>query len=336
MRKSVYVYSIVGLFILSLLIFFSKSCKSSSVINNNMTNEYYYKISPDFCEDSAYYYIEKQLSFGPRIPATKQHSECGDWLSNKLSEFGATVIEQTANVVHYDDQKINIRNIIGSFQPEKKDRVILMAHCDTRPFADRERDKEKQIKPIMGADDGASGVAVLLEIARQLQIQQTEIGIDIIFFDLEDWGQPDFTTRYIPGNWWCTGSKYWSENPHLENYNAIYGILLDMVGANNATFMSEGYSTKYAKDILAKVWTVGNSLGYQQYFISSFGGYITDDHVLVNENMKIPSIDIINLKDSDTGFAPHWHTHNDNINIIDKETLKAVGQTVLEVLYREK
>ena len=309
------------------------SCQSQK----RATQGSYLQVSPDFNADSAYSYVEKQVGFGPRIPATAAHAACGDYLAEKLASFGAQVIEQKANVTHYNGKNIEMRNIIGCFQPEKENRILLFAHWDTRPFADRESEPSKQHQPILGADDGASGVGVLLEVARQLQQKTPECGIDIIFFDLEDWGQAEFDDEYIPGNWWCMGSQYWSEEPHVPGYKAKFGILLDMVGAADATFMREGESMRYAANIVEKVWGTAAKMGFGSYFIGEKTGSIYDDHVPVNQIRNIPSIDIIQLKNgSSSGFASHWHTLNDNMDNIGKTTLKAVGQTVLEVVYTEK
>ena len=163
------------------------------------------------------------------------------------------------------------------------------------------------------------------------------MGIDIIFFDLEDWGQPSYSTEWVEGDWWCVGSQYWSEHPHIENYKADYGILLDMVGGANATFMKEGYSLQYASNVVDKIWSTALKMGYGNYFVPQRGGYITDDHVPVNQNHRAPSANIINLKsETNTGFAPYWHTQKDDMRNIDKNTLKAVRQTVLEVIYNEQ
>jgi len=311
------------------------SCQSGK--KTTAVVEVYQPQSPAFNADSAYRYVEEQVAFGPRVPGTAAHEACGDYLTAKLTAFGAGVTEQRAEVTHYDGRRLPIRNIIGSYAPEQEKRVLLFAHWDSRPFADEENDPMRRQQPIAGADDGASGVGALLEIARQLQQQPLEMGVDIIFFDLEDWGQPSFESKQVAGDWWCMGSRYWAEEPHVENYRAAYGILLDMVGSAGATFLKEGYSLQYAPAIVERVWSAAHKLGYGSYFPLQQGGYITDDHVPVNEMKRAPSINIINLKrETRTGFGPHWHTLNDDMRNIDRNTLKAVGQTVMEVIYTEK
>lgn len=316
---------------------FTISCNSCQSSKNTVVVEPYRRLSPGFNADSAYLFVEKQVRFGPRVPGTEAHNACGDYLVAKLTEFGARVVEQRANITHYDGKNLTVRNIIGSYQPEKEKRVLLFAHWDSRPFADEETDVGRQRQPVQGADDGASGVGVLLEIARQLHQQPPEVGIDIIFFDLEDWGQPSFESEWVEGDWWCLGSQYWSEQPHVEGYKASFGILLDMVGGANATFLKEGYSMKYAPYVVEKVWGIASKMGFGSYFSSGSGGYITDDHLMVNQMKLAPSINIINLKkDSPTGFVPYWHTLSDDMRNIDRNTLEVVGITVMEVVYSEK
>lgn len=305
--------------------------------NNKTTSkqvEVYQKVSPDFNADSAYAFVQKQVDFGPRVPNTPQHVACGDYLVNELKRFGAEITEQKATLTAYNGTKLNARNIIGSYATDKKDKILLFAHWDTRPYADHDLKKENYHTPILGANDGASGVGVLLEIARQLQKQTPEVGIDIIFFDAEDIGVPAFSDQH-DNNSWCLGSQYWSQNLHSAGYNAKYGILLDMVGATDATFYKEGFSVEYAANTIERIWSTARQLGYGDYFQNKNIGYITDDHVPVNQYAHIPSVDIIHLN-KNGGFFPHWHTVNDNMNNISKETLKAVGQTVLEVIYKEK
>ncbi|MDD2298862.1 MAG: M28 family peptidase [Fermentimonas sp.] len=333
--KHLKIFSLVLVLITGML--YSISCNSCQSGKKIVKEELYNQVSPQFNADSAYLFIERQVALGPRVPGTQAHVQCGDYLVAKLKEFGAVVVEQQADVTHYNGQNIRLRNIIGSYNNDAKNRLLLFAHWDSRPFADEESDPEKQSQAILGADDGGSGVGVLLEIARQLQQNPLEIGVDIIFFDLEDWGQPSFSSDWVQGDWWCIGSKYWSEQPHIEDYKANYGILLDMVGSANATFLKEGYSLQYASNVVDKIWSTAVKLGYSSYFLPQRGGYITDDHLPVNQHHRAPSANIINLKqDTRTGFAPHWHTQRDDMRNIDRNTLKAVGQTVMEVIYTEK
>lgn len=294
---------------------------------------------PAFSGDSAYLYVKQQVDFGPRIPNSQAHELCGDFLAAKLEAFGAKVYNQRADLTGYDGKTLKARNIIGAYNPDSPRRVLLCAHWDSRPWADNDPDKANHRTPILGANDGASGVGVLLEVARQLQKQAPAIGIDIIFFDMEDYGTPQFVS--LTGDdskTWCLGSQYWSRTPHVQGYNARFGILLDMVGAKNSTFLKEGISMEYAPAVVKKVWKAAKKLGFDNYFIDENGGYVTDDHGPVNEIARIPCIDIINCDMSNelSSFGGFWHTVNDNMDVIDKNTLQAVGQTVLQVIYNEK
>jgi glutaminyl-peptide cyclotransferase len=211
--------------------------------------------------------------------------------------------------------------------PAAKSRVLLLCHWDSRGFADMDSVKANQSKPILAADDGASGVAVLLEIARAIRQKKLDIGVDILFADVEDMGKDEYGNDS-----YCLGTRHWAKNPHYYGYTANYGICLDMVGAKGATFLIEQQSKMIAGDWQNKVWNTANRLGHTSYFLYQDGGAITDDHMEINNYARIPCIDIINLN-SNGGFAPHWHTQQDNMDIIDKNTLKAVGETVLGVLY---
>lgn len=293
--------------------------------------------TPEFNADSAYHYIQKQVDFGPRVPNTPEHAETAKWLTMKMKSMGADVIVQEGKVTAFDNSVLNIKNIIAQFQPEKNNRILLFAHWDTRPFADYDPDPTKRNHPIDGANDGASGVGVLMEIARHLKGNPTHPGIDIIFFDAEDYGTPDHLNVEYQPDTWCLGSQYWGKNPHIKNYYAQYGILLDMVGAKGARFYQERASLRFAPDLVNHIWDTAASIGYGSYFIFQQGGYITDDHIYVNKHTGIPAVNIIQYDPStSTSFGSYWHTHNDTMENIDRNTLKAVGQTVLEVIYKNR
>lgn len=291
--------------------------------------------SPDFSADTAYYFIERQVKFGPRVPNTDAHAKCADYLENTLKKYASSVFVQKGNVEAFDGKNLSIRNIIASFAPEKKNRILLCAHWDTRPFADQ--DTERQGEPIDGANDGGSGVGVLLEIARLLSQHEPPVGVDIIFFDAEDYGQPDNDTRPVKKDTYCLGSQYWAKNPPTPGYKPMYGILLDMVGAKNATFKMEGISMSFAPSVMQKVWNTGAEIGFSDYFLFERTGQIVDDHFYINQLTGIPTIDIIHHDAStESGFPQTWHTHRDRLEEIDRSSLKAVGQTVTEVIFREK
>lgn len=290
---------------------------------------------PQFDADSAYQYVKGQVDFGPRVPNTTAHKACGEYLAKKLEQFGAKVYNQQADLIAYDGTLLKARNIIGAYKPETKKRIALFSHWDSRPWADADPNEKKHHTPILGANDGASGVGVLLEIARQIQQQQPELGIDIIFVDAEDYGPHQSYTGAHKEAYWALGAQYWAQNPHVQGYNARFGILLDMVGGKDATFLYERYSEKYAKDINRKVWKIANNLGYGHYFVKEKGTTVTDDHLFINQYARIPTIDIIQYSE-ETGFYENWHTLKDDMDGIDRNTLKAVGQTVMEVIYKEK
>ena len=250
--------------------------------------------TPVFNQDSAYQFIQTQVDFGPRVPNSEAHKKCGTWLENTLTKYGAKTIVQEAVVTAFNGDKLNMKNIIAQFSPEKTNRVMLFAHWDTRPWADN--DSENKNKPILGADDGASGCAVMLEIARaieQSEIELEDIGVDFLFVDVEDVGKTEWSELSF-----SLGTQYWAQTPHKPAYKANYGICLDMVGAKNAQFLLEGFSKRYADDKQRNIWDIANKLGYSQYFLYQDGGAITDDHVVVNEMAKIPCVDIININES--------------------------------------
>ncbi|TLV00044.1 M28 family peptidase [Dyadobacter luticola] len=292
--------------------------------------------SAEFNADSAFQFVQKQVDFGPRVPNTLAHKACKDYLVASLKKYGFQVTEQDFTATTFDNKSLNATNIIGSFNPSAAKRILLTSHWDSRPFSDQ--DSIVKDKPVIAANDGASGVGILLEVARTISAQSAkpDIGVDIIFFDAEDWGSSgeDTTLEY---SGYCLGSKHWAENKHVPNYTAYFGVLLDMAGAKGATFFKEGYSVQLADDVVRTVWTTASKLGYSNYFIDERGGSITDDHLPVNQKAHIPMIDIIHTRPNNLSktFFDQWHTSHDTMDNIDPKTLKAVGQTLVQVLYQE-
>ena len=296
-------------------------------------------VGPVFCADSAYLYCEKQCDFGPRTMNSEAHDLCEQWIATKFQNFGMEVFLQKTTLTGYDGTPLKSTNIIASYKPELVERILLCAHWDSRPWADNDPDEANWKKPVMAANDGASGVAVMLEVARQLQVSDSlALGVDFICFDAEDWGVPQWSDAEDAGESWALGAQYWAVNPHKQGYKARFGILLDMVGGQGAQFYKERMSVKYANKIVDKVWRAAQVVGFGSMFPSSSGGYITDDHIPVNQKAKIPTIDIIPYYPAceQSSFGPTWHTVTDDMAHIDKNTLQAVGQTLIQVLFSEK
>ena len=294
-------------------------------------------VGPAFSADSAYLFCQQQCNFGPRTMNSEAHERCGEWIASKFRQYGMEVTLQRADLRGYDGTLLKSTNIIASYKPELQERVLLCAHWDSRPWADNDPDEANHRQPVMAANDGASGVAVMLEVARQ--IDSLQIGVDFICFDAEDWGTPQWAEDAgNDGDTWALGAQYWAEHPHREGYTARYGILLDMVGGQGARFYQEGVSLYYAQDIVKRVWAAAELIGYGSYFPKDEGSTITDDHLPVNQKAHIPCIDIIPYYPdcNASSFGPTWHTVNDNMQHIDKNTLQAVGQTLVQVLFSEK
>ena len=287
---------------------------------------------PAFNQDSSYSFVAKQVGFGPRVPGTEEHKACKDWTVKKFESYGAEVIQQDFVAKIYTGENWDATNIIAQFNPDSKERILLCAHWDSRMIAEEDKNVSLRMKPILGADDGGSGVGVLLEIARLLNEHPIELGVDIVLFDAEDQGQRGANA---PPEFWCLGSQYWARNLHRKKYKPKYGILLDMVGSKNARFGKEGYSKQYAGKIQDKVWQLAQNMGYSDLFVNDNTGSITDDHYFVNAIAGIPTIDIINQpKVTQTGFGHYWHTHDDDMDVIDKRTLQVVGQVVAATVYK--
>lgn len=315
---------------------FCGSCSSTNNSTEQTTDTAAVSTSPQitvpkFNADSAYSYTAQQVAFGPRTPGSASQLKCADWMEAKLKLYSDTVYRQETTLIAGDNKtKLRCINLIGAINPSASRRVLLLAHWDSRPWADR--DVKDKNKPIDAADDGASGVAVLIELANRIKqnpLTNKEIGVDILLTDVEDYGKSEWGD-----NSYALGTQYWTRNPHVPGYKAEGGILLDMVGGKNARFPLESISRQFAGNLQRDVWAAAGTAGFSSFFVYDEGGQITDDHVPVNEILRIPTIDIICLPaDSPTGFPAHWHTHNDNMSVIDKSTLNAVGQTLLQFIY---
>lgn len=315
------------------------SCSGSSGKKQKKTEVSSNKACPEFMADSAFRYIEEQCAFGPRLLGTKEADQCAEWIKLQFTRMGCSVGEQKTEVTVWDGTKFPCRNIIASTNLQAQKRIMLCAHWDTRPWADNDPDEANHRKPVLGANDGASGVAVMVEIARLIQQQPLNgVGIDFICFDAEDMGTPEWAEIESElDETWCLGSEVWAKQAVTNGYKPRYGILLDMVGGRGATFSREQISVHYANHIVDKVWSLASELGYGQFFPNREGGVLMDDHVNVNSIANIPCIDIVPyFTDGPSSFGPTWHTIYDTPENIDKNVLKAVGQTVLQLLYNEQ
>ena len=295
-------------------------------------------VGPAFSADSAYQFCQRQCDFGPRTMNSEAHDLCGQWIAAQFARYGLTVTEQKATLRGYDGTPLKSTNIIASYKPGLNDRILVCAHWDSRPWADNDPDEANHRKPVMAANDGASGVAVMLELARLLSIDSLQLGIDFVCFDAEDWGIPQWSDAPDSGDSWALGAQHWAANIDRKTAKTYrFGILLDMVGGQGAQFYQEGMSVQYARSVVDKVWNAAHVIGFGSMFPRQIGGSITDDHIPVNKVAKIPCIDVIPYYPDceQSSFGPTWHTIHDDMDHIEKTTLQAVGQTIVQVLFSE-
>ena len=332
-------YNKVSLVVLSTILFSCGNLKKQTATEAAMQ-----AVGPAFSADSAYAFCAEQCNFGPRTMNSKAHDDCEQWIISKFQQYGMSVIPQKTLLQGYDGTMLKSTNIIASYKPELASRILLCAHWDSRPWADNDPDEANWHKPVMAANDGASGVAVMLEVARQIDVCTKQnpdtlaLGVDFICFDAEDYGYPQWETVNDPGDTFALGAQYWSANLHKDGYTARFGILLDMVGGQGAHFYQEYMSKQYAGSVVDKVWKAASVVGYGSFFPMKDGVGITDDHIPVNTVAKIPCVDVIPYYPDceQSSFGPTWHTVNDDMAHIDRTTLQAVGQTVIQVLFLEK
>jgi hypothetical protein len=276
---------------------------------------------PDFDEDHAFFLLEAQCALGSRDPGSWGHEQCLEFLKRELGYWTDTVFVQPFDY-YSEDQKLTLQltNIIGRIAPKENARILLCAHWDTRPIADQDPDPKNHKTPILGANDGASGVAVLLEIARRCALQSPKIGVDFVFLDGEDYGREGVLDDY------CIGSKHFAKN--IPNPYPRFGILLDMVGDRDLKISKEQISTNLARDVVEKVWSAARDLHIKS-FDQTVGRSVYDDHLALNE-AGIPTINIIDFD------YPVWHTLRDTPSACSAKSLDDVGRVLLQVIYTEK
>jgi hypothetical protein len=274
-----------------------------------------------FDADRAFYYLEAQCAFGSRAPGQPGHEQCLEFLERELGFWADSVYRQPFDYYSYDQKvKLSLTNLVARFAPEKTNRVLLCAHWDTRPFADRDPDEGKRALPILGANDGASGVAVLLEIARQIYMEPVAIGVDIVFFDGEDFGREGVINDYL------IGSEHFITD--LPRPQPRWGILLDMVGDRDLSLPYEIYSYRYARAVIDKIYAAA-ARQKATPFVFQAGVPVMDDHHPLLK-IGIPTADIIDFD------YPAWHTLADTPAQCSAWSLGHVGRTVLDVLRHEQ
>lgn len=278
---------------------------------------------PTFDADQAFRFLKAQVDFGPRNPNSSGHRECLAFLQNEMTEYADAVNLQEFSEVSTKGDRYLLTNIISSFNLQATKRILLTAHWDTRPWADQDPNRANHDKPILGANDGASGVAVLLEIARHLKESPSSIGVDIVFFDGEDFGVSGVQQSY------CKGSQYFSRNKP-QGFHPLFAINLDMIGDGSLQIYREQYSEKFAPDIVKLIFTTARELGLSQ-FVDAQGEAIYDDHYPLNE-AGIRAVDLIDFNYPDESNK-YWHTMSDTPDKCSKESLEAVGKLLLNIVY---
>jgi len=302
----------------------------------------YQTSAPAFCADSAYSYAAKQCEFGPRVVGSEAHRLCGEWIAAQFERLGGRVQTQEATFTLYDGTKVKGRNIIASFASEDSteagcgDCLMVCAHWDSRPWADNDPDEKNWHTPVMAANDGASGVGVLLELARMFGETPPPVAVELVCFDAEDCGVPQWVeTDEDTEDTWCLGSQLWAKRPHVDVQKVRYAVLLDMVGSEETEFRKEGFSLRYAPSVTDKVWVAAQRMGHGKWFSYEEGGYVTDDHLPLNR-AGVMAIDIVGGNLDGSSFPATWHTVDDNMRHLSTATLQAVGETVADVIYSEE
>lgn len=263
--------------------------------------------------------VRKQVAFGPRVPGTAAHRAMGDWLVEELRARADTVIVQEWTHTTADGKRLPMRNILARFRPTDPQRVLYLAHWDSRPISDRALDPSQAQLPVPGANDGGSGVAILLGVADVLKQQAPSTGVDLLFTDGEDWGSFDTNTDVL------IGAHYFAEHLPEPGYAPLFGVLFDMVGDEKPVFEQEGHSVRGAPEVVQRVWSTAQRLGHGAVFTNRMGIEITDDHVpLLAKGLRV--IDVIDLD------YPWHHTPEDTPDKVSQSTLQIVGDVAVTLL----
>jgi Zn-dependent M28 family amino/carboxypeptidase len=277
--------------------------------------------APDFDGGAALGLVERQVGFGPRVAGTPGHAAQLEWMREWLRERADTVVLQEFTHQSAAGARLRMTNLFARFGPEAGERILLIAHWDTRSVAEHDADPARRAQPIPGANDGGSGTAVLLQLAAALAATPPPVGVDILLVDGED---------YAPNEMYL-GARHFAANPPVAGYRPRYGVLVDMIGDADPVYPVEGNSARYAPDVIRRVYALAHELGYGTHFPLVQGPSITDDHIPLNE-AGIPTIDII-----DFDFGPAnalWHTHQDDLGAVSVRGLEAVGTVLTELIYR--
>jgi len=289
---------------------FVLSCQARAGNGGNSTSE--------FNGRTAFSYVEKQMSFGPRIPNKPAHDQTGDWLLAELRARADTVIVQEIRHVTHRGDTLHLRNFFARFRPQASERVLFLAHWDTRPMADRAANLAQQRMPVPGANDGASGTAVLLGVADALKARPPAGGVDLLFVDGEDYGDFADTNDVLIGSRWFAA--------HLPpGYQPLYAVLFDMVGDKDLQIFEEGQSVAFAPEVVQRVWRVAADRGHEHQFVLGVRHTLTDDHVSL-QKVGIHAIDVVDFD------YPYWHTPEDTIDKVSAESLQIVGDVAVALV----
>jgi len=275
---------------------------------------------PAFDGASAFVFLREQCDMGPRYPGSPGHAAIRRFLVEKLAAFGASVAQQPFEAVLSTGDTLRLVNIVGSYRPDARKRILLGAHYDTRPRADRDPDPANRERPIVGANDGGSGVAVLLELARLLAASSPAVGVDLVFFDGEDWGEEGNTADYL------LGSRRYAKS--LGDRRPFAMILVDMVGERDSRMSVEGFSAAASPALCARIYGIARTLGLPN-FVQAQGPSIIDDHLPFIQ-AGIPAIDLIDFE------YPYWHTLADTPDKCSSESLAAVGSVLVRYIWEAR